>query len=64
MEVFLQTRDALERVDIETYTAAREIGGDMVRTICDGMLHPQRHRALKSVDRHRARLNARFLGPS
>lgn len=50
MEVFLQTRDALERVDIETYTAARERGGDKVTTICDW-------------NGHRARLNARYLGP-
>lgn len=46
MEVFLQTCDALERVDIETYTAARGRGGDMVRITCSYRPHPQRHRAL------------------
>ena len=45
MEVFLQTRDALERVDIETYTAARGRGYGEDHTHC--VLHPQRHRALK-----------------
>lgn len=38
MEVFLQTRNALERVDIETYTAAGDMAGregDMVKTTCD-----------------------------
>lgn len=53
MEVFLQARDALERVDVETYTAAGGRGGgrggDMVRTTSDGMLHPQRHRAMEWV---------------
>lgn len=53
MEVFLQARDALERVDIETYTAAGGRGGgregDMVRTTSDCTLHPQRHRAVEWV---------------
>lgn len=40
MEVFFQARNALERVDIETYTAARGRGGDMVRITCDYRLHP------------------------
>lgn len=64
MEVFFQTSDALERVDVETYTAVGGGGGEMVKNTCDYMLRPQRHRVSNRGGGHGARLAARYAGPS